>query len=140
MSREILFRGKRVDTGEWAYGRLIAVSSMALGEVIEAIQEMSIDGKMCSSKIVNPATIGQYTGLKDVDGVKVFEGDYVGVDKHKRKWVVEWGYFGDAGFYAHNQINSGRTLDKSIYGMWAVVEITEEEVLECKVSGNIHDN
>lgn len=64
MKREILFRGKRVDNGEWVYG----VPYERNGEV-----------QMIRSKPVSvvPESICEYTGLIDENGVKIFEGDIV---------------------------------------------------------------
>ena len=64
--REILFRGKRVDNGEWAYGSLLALESPR----IICNTESGLAGY-----VVQANTIGQYTGICDKVGTRLFEGD-----------------------------------------------------------------
>lgn len=60
--REILFRGKQTTDGEWITGYLVSASH--IGDWVEA-------------NPVDPATVGQFTGLTDKNGKKIFEGDIV---------------------------------------------------------------
>ena len=66
MKREIKFRGKRLDNGEWVYGFL------ADEDYINDINSIDL-----SSIEVDPATVSQYTGLKDCNGKEIYEGDIV---------------------------------------------------------------
>lgn len=68
MNREILFRGKRVDSSEWFEGSYWLSRS--------AVRETTyITDGYGNLFCVIPETIGQYTGLNDKNGVKIFEGD-----------------------------------------------------------------
>ncbi len=69
MEREILFRGRTEGDGKWIYGDLLRYAGTA------QIWEETENGKWNS--IVDPETVGQYTGLDDETGRKVFEGDIV---------------------------------------------------------------
>lgn len=92
--REILFRGKRTDNGEWVEGNLI---KLAAGDV--AIMSTDVfDLVYVIANKVDPSTVGQFTGLYDKNGKRIFEGDVLRFSDYNGIWqaavVFERGLFG----------------------------------------------
>ena len=71
----IIFRGKRIDNGEWVEGSYCHAEKLDRSGDEHFIIEYSANG---SSHRVDPDTVGQYTGLKDKNGKRIFEGDILG--------------------------------------------------------------
>ena len=130
--REILFRGKRIDNGEWVEGYLVKAvggECMILPITTEHWGGVEFNiGYHC-----DPATVGQYTLLEDKDSKRIFEGDIVR-DNDGKIYVVLWSA---AGFglkydplHAHG----------FYYELSPLCNFWNAHGSIIKVIGNIHDN
>lgn len=130
--REILFRGKRKDNGEWLYGNYAKCEAMYNWKDvrpeprtwIQAVDESSV---ALILDPVDPATVGQFTGLTDKNGKKIFEGDIL---------QNEEGCLFGASYRFRVEFSRGRFYGKS----GELLTIIAGEMYLCEVIGNIHDN
>lgn len=122
--REILFRGMDKNWN-WYYGNLVECTGdngHDENDLLYYIQNKKIPYK---HNKVNPVTVGQYTGLKDRDGNKIFEGDIL----HDSDLECKVEYNQD-GFYA--------VCDEAeSIGYYRLVEYLD--IWNLKVIGNIHE-
>ena len=127
--RTIKFRGKTHGNGKWYYGSLVYSD-----EINAAIYFQIGRGlvKRMDWVYVNPETIGQFTGLYDCNGNKIYEGDIVEWEKDGLMYVVK---FWSGMFYA-----SVKECNEDIFGGFPLHALTKHGDWKCEIIGNIYDN
>jgi len=134
--REIKFRGKRIDSGEWVYGNLVKCEHKDSGSayIIPFITNGSFVINALMLKFISPcyavcpSTVGQYTSLKDRNGKEIYEGDIVYDHAERRYLEVFWNEVSAGGWWFAENINGY---------MYPVGKIDLDWL---EVKGNIYEN
>ena len=143
--RDILFRGKRIDNGEWVEGSLIIDHYDYAGQhkdryVIQNCLYGIDENGFCDfqsgiSEEIDPLTLGQYTGLTDEYGKKIFEGDIIArQDSYDDDVAIN-------GVIKYGRFNC--SCCDGVYG-WYIddgdIRFLDDENHEFFVIGNVYDN
>jgi uncharacterized phage protein (TIGR01671 family) len=142
MNREIKFRGKRLDTGEWVYGDLLHGKHDIVWIVVDAEEALyptsTTEGSMPQTQRqnlfrVDPATVGQYVGLEDKTGLEIYDGDILSDGENHA--VVLW-EAADLQYILND-------IDEYVRGNYdepAYAIDDKQGWVALKIIGNIHDN
>lgn len=127
--REILFRGKRTENGEWVDGDHFRDPDLETDEIIGYQYYTDEEGPQrepyCHRVI--PETVGQYTGLTDKNGKKIFEGDIIENIVTGEKGVVQW-------FDEHSAFMIWSRTKNAIYFLY------DNAFSHICIVGNVYDN
>lgn len=136
MDREILFRGKRKDNGEYVYGNLF------IPDKPDTPTQICIGTNVIRIAYdVVPETVGQYTGLTDKNGKRIFEGDIVKGVAFSTDFIGVITWIDEIAGFGVRYFNERRTPtaweNSSILKM---IQKGHKDQFAAEIIGNIHSN
>ena len=139
--REVIFRGKRADNGEWVEGDLLQTRYHS-GHIEYQIMPQT---PVSSAVPVLPETVGHYTGLTDKNGKKIFEGDILQGEQYPFNSDGEYNYFAEVCYWDNVPEFGIYTFKNPKADVIGISEGNTDNMQDWEsryweIIGNIHDN